>query len=163
VKTLLRVCGAEKEEDSMSFLKTAIALMSVLFISYPAAAVDAPPAGDLNMVITGFTSSKGMARISVMDSEQAFTNEAKAMCLIKSRIIGNKVELTLKGLPYGQYAIAVFHDANNNGVLDKNLMGVPKESYGSSNNVRGKFGPPDYGRIRFDLAAPAVTQEIVVK
>ncbi|HNY63990.1 MAG TPA: DUF2141 domain-containing protein [Deltaproteobacteria bacterium] len=147
----------------MRFLRAAFLLVSALIFSCPLSAGDAPPSGDLTMIITGFKSDKGMARISVMDSEQALTNEAKSLCLIRSRIIGRKVEFTLRGLPYGQYAIVVFHDVNSNGVLDKNLMGVPKEAYGSSNNVRGKFGPPDYGRIRFDLAEPGVTQEIVVR
>jgi uncharacterized protein (DUF2141 family) len=156
------LAGQIEEEDSMRIVRAAFVLVSVLFISTPLLAGDAPLTGNLNMVFTGFKSDKGMARIEVMDSEQAYTNEAKAMCLIKSRIKDKKVEITLKGLPYGKYAIAVFHDLNGNGVLDKNLMGIPKEAYGSSNNIRGKFGPPDYSKIGFDLNVPEVTQQITV-
>jgi uncharacterized protein (DUF2141 family) len=154
--------GQIQEEDSMRILRTTIALVGVLLIAYPLFAGEAPLSGNLTVIVAGFKSGKGMARIEIMDSEQAYTNETKAICLIKSRIVNNRVELTLKGLPYGQYAIAVFHDENNNGVLDKNLLGVPKEAYGSSNNIRGKFGPPDYSRIRFDLNAPEVVQQITV-
>ncbi|MRR38306.1 DUF2141 domain-containing protein, partial [bacterium] len=78
-------------------------------------------------------------------------------------IVGGKVEVVLKGVPYGQYAIAVFHDKNDNDVLDKNIMGVPKEEYGFSNNARGRLGPPDYGSMRFDVRAPSVRQQITIR
>jgi uncharacterized protein (DUF2141 family) len=154
--------GQISEEDNMKMIKAAFALVSVLFVSGTLLAADAPT-GTLTMVITGFKSTKGMARIEVIDSEAAYANETRALCLIKSRIVGNRVELSLKGLPYGQYAVVVFHDVNNNGVIDKNLVGAPKEPYGASNNIRGKFGPPDYSRIKFDLNAPEVIQQITVQ
>lgn len=46
-------------------------------------------------------------------------------------------------LPYGKYAIAVFHDENQNLKLDKSILGWPVEKYGFSNNARGVFGPPE--------------------
>jgi uncharacterized protein (DUF2141 family) len=42
----------------------------------------------------------------------------------------------------GSYAIAAFHDENNNKKIDKAFTGIPTEKYGFSNNVRGMFGPP---------------------
>lgn len=149
----------------MKIIKASFALISVLFLAGTLLAADAPQAqtGTLTMIITGFKSNKGMARIEVIDSEAAYANETKAMCLIRCRIIGKKVEISLKGLPYGRYGIIVFHDENGNGVMDKNLMGVPKEAYGTSNNIKGKFGPPDFNRIRFDLNAPEIVQLITVQ
>lgn len=44
----------------------------------------------------------------------------------------------------GEYAVAVFHDENGNGKLDKRLMGIPKEPYGFSNNFRPKFSAPKF-------------------
>jgi len=155
--------GQISEEVGMSIVRTAVVLVGALLLSLPVLAADALRTGDIALVITGFKNAKGMARIQVMDSEQAYTNESKALCLIRSRIIDGKVQLTLKGLPYGRYAVAVFHDENGNGVLDKKLMGIPKEAYGTSNNGRGRFGPPDYHRISFDLNAPEVVQEIAVQ
>lgn len=155
--------GQITEEDYMRIVKAAFVLLCTMCVTSPLFAADAPQTGTITMVFTGFKSGKGMARIQVMDSETAYANETKALCMIKSRIIGNKVEISLKGLPYGQYGIVVFHDANGNGVMDKNLIGAPKEAYGASNNIRGKFGPPDYNKIRFDLNAPEVVQQITVQ
>lgn len=47
-------------------------------------------------------------------------------------------------IPYGQYAVVVYHDANSNGILDKNGLGVPTEIWGVSNNVRPFLRPPKF-------------------
>ena len=59
------------------------------------------------------------------------------------------IEWQIDDLAYGQYAIAVYHDKNKNGKLDTNILGVPIENYGFSNNARGKFGPASWGEAKF--------------
>jgi uncharacterized protein (DUF2141 family) len=49
----------------------------------------------------------------------------------------------------GTYGISAFHDQNDNQKLDTNLIGVPVEDYGASNNARGVFGPPSFDDARF--------------
>jgi uncharacterized protein (DUF2141 family) len=49
----------------------------------------------------------------------------------------------------GTYAVAMFHDENNNGHLDENALGIPTEGYGFSNNPTLYLGPPGLGRVRF--------------
>jgi len=39
----------------------------------------------------------------------------------------------LAGIPPGTYAIACYHDENDNGKLDTNFLGIPKEGTGASN------------------------------
>jgi uncharacterized protein (DUF2141 family) len=39
----------------------------------------------------------------------------------------------------GTYAIAVLHDENSNGDMDYNIIGMPIEGYGFSNNVRARM------------------------
>ena len=46
--------------------------------------------------------------------------------------------------PRGQYAANAFHDENDNGELDTNLIGIPTEGYGFTNDPRTTFGPPDF-------------------
>lgn len=55
-----------------------------------------------------------------------------------------KLTVVLKDLPDGPLAISVFQDANANGRLDMNAMGMPMEPYGFSNNAAGNFGPPKF-------------------
>lgn len=42
------------------------------------------------------------------------------------------VQVTIPDLPPGQYALAVFHDENDNGRVDTNWAGLPVEGFGFS-------------------------------
>ena len=71
---------------------------------------------------------------------------------------------TLADLPYGEnYTIAIFHDVNDNGKMDKNFVGVPKEPYGFSNNARSKWGPPKYEIAKFELNQKVLKINAAVK
>ncbi len=54
----------------------------------------------------------------------------------------------------GAYAVAVHHDANSNGKVDANFLGIPKEGYGVSNDPRPRFRAP-----RFDEARVAIARD----
>ncbi|MNT83012.1 hypothetical protein D3C72_2228260 [compost metagenome] len=47
----------------------------------------------------------------------------------------------------------VYHDENNNGKLDKNFIGMPKEPVACSNNAKGFMGPPKYEDAKFIITA----------
>ena len=49
-----------------------------------------------------------------------------------------------ENLSNGDYAVSVFNDENNNGELDTNLFGIPKEDWGVSNNVRYAISSPTF-------------------
>jgi uncharacterized protein (DUF2141 family) len=66
----------------------------------------------------------------------------------------------VKGLPPGSYALAAYHDRNNNGKLDSNRLGMPLEPYAFSNNARGILGPPSFGDARFQIVGPQTQIEV---
>jgi uncharacterized protein (DUF2141 family) len=78
-------------------------------------------------------------------SAQRFTLDAGAA--------GGKFSAVLKGLPDGPLALSLFQDANANGRLDMNPMGLPVEPYGFSNNAAGHFGPPKFEQAVLTPAA----------
>jgi len=53
----------------------------------------------------------------------------------------------------GPYEVAVFHDANANGRVDRDLIGRPREAYGFSNNVRPVLHKPSMESARFEAAS----------
>jgi uncharacterized protein (DUF2141 family) len=53
---------------------------------------------------------------------------------VRASINGAKTTCAFEDVAPGTYAVAVVHDENANGRLDKNLFGVPTEGYGVSNN-----------------------------
>jgi uncharacterized protein (DUF2141 family) len=44
---------------------------------------------------------------------------------------------------YGKYAISIYQDINENGKLDQNFLGIPKEPIGFGNNHK-PLGKPDF-------------------
>ncbi|MGA1824519.1 MAG: DUF2141 domain-containing protein, partial [bacterium] len=56
----------------------------------------------------------------------------------------------IRDIPPGEYALVVYNDKNDNGSLDKNFIGIPKEPVGFSRHYRPK-GPPNYNRASFHL------------
>jgi uncharacterized protein (DUF2141 family) len=65
-----------------------------------------------------------------------------------------RVQVRIEGVPPGTYAAQAFHDENDNGRLERTLLGLPKEAMGFSNDAPMRMGPP-----RFDAAAFTVTAE----
>jgi acyl-CoA reductase-like NAD-dependent aldehyde dehydrogenase/uncharacterized protein (DUF2141 family) len=65
-------------------------------------------------------------------------------------------------LPSGTYAVAVYEDLNGNHRLDHNLIGIPREPVGASNNPKGRFGPPRFAECAFRLGNSAQTITINV-
>ncbi len=104
--------------------------------------------GDLAIEITGIKSDSGEVRIGVARDKRSFDDEAFSFTAAE-KPKDLKANHVFKGLPYGKYAIKVFHDENSNGKLDKNFLGVPRERYGASNNARSSFGPPEFDKAAF--------------
>ena len=99
----------------------------------------------LSVKLIGFDNDKGKAFLLLLDK-----NEKE----ISSKIvqIKNKEAIAIfNDLPDGNYAVKAFHDANNNQKLDTNLLGIPKEKWGVSNNLKAKFGPPDFKKMLFEV------------
>jgi uncharacterized protein (DUF2141 family) len=48
------------------------------------------------------------------------------------------------------HAVKLYHDANGNGELDRNMLGLPSEGYGFSNNG-GRYGSPAFEEASFTI------------
>ncbi len=65
-------------------------------------------------------------------------------------------------LPPGSYAVTVYEDLNGNHKLDHNLLGIPREPVGVSNNPPARFGPPHFDECSFHLGDTAQTITITL-
>ena len=105
----------------------------------------------LRIKITDVKSNDGKMMIAVYNNKETYNREEMAY----KKVVVNINELTavceLNNLPMGQYAVAVFHDANSNKKLDTNMIGIPKEGFGFSNNPKSSFGPPGFDKAQFSL------------
>ncbi len=107
-------------------------------------------AADLNLTVDNITDTKGTLYWSIFDSEESYNTEENPLLAGRSRVIGERLQITLHDLPAGDYAVKLFHDANDNGEMDSNLLGLPQEGYGFSNNA-GNFGPASFSEAKVEL------------
>ena len=63
----------------------------------------------------------------------------------------------------GTYAMACFHDENENGELDTNWLGIPREGTCASNNAKSFFGPPKWKDAKFAYRGGRFVQAIKVR
>lgn len=153
-----------------SFMRTLLALGAALMLNHAQAeevtsedaATDAAADSVVQIELTGLESAEGNLFIAVYDSKKTWLGDEtvaqQKVVIADSREDGIvKAELQL---PPGEYALSIFHDSNDNGELDANFIGIPKEPVALSNNARPKFGPPKYKDAVFELGADPVLQQI---
>jgi uncharacterized protein (DUF2141 family) len=133
----------------------------VVSFSPPTPAQSSGPASII-LKITGLRSEKGQVRIAVFNSSETWLGEHPAYSST-IKVDSQSVTWKLDDVPYGDYGIAVFHDENKNGKMDKNLLGIPLEPYGFSNNQRVSFGPPKWEKGKFAVRNPTTEISIEVK
>lgn len=71
--------------------------------------------------------------------------------------------VTFPGVGYGKYAIAVFLDENKNGKLDRSFLGIPKEKYGSSNNIFPAMRRSTFQEASISISSPVASLSINLK
>ncbi len=133
----------------------------VVSFSPPTRAQSGEPA-TIIIKVTGLHSEKGQVRIAVFNSSETWLGEHPAYSSTIN-VDSQTVTWKLNDVPYGDYGIAVFHDENKNGKMDKNLLGMPLEPYGFSNNLRVTFRAPKWEKGKFAVQNPSTEISIEVK
>jgi len=143
----------------LTFLSAFFIMTSVFTI--PSAFAIKANSAKLVIHIKGFENSEGVAKVAVCNSQENFNNSTPFKGF-NFKIINNQAEQTIT-LPYGEYAIKVYHDENSNSELDTMMFGIPSEDYGFSNDATGSFGPPEYKDAAFILNSPEKKITIHIK
>lgn len=109
--------------------------------------------GNLTVTVTGIKADKGTIEIGIFNSKYAFPKKGREFKTMSLKANAPTLTFTIKGLPDGAYAIALYHDINADGKVNKNIIGVPKEGYGFSNNVKPLFSSPSFEKAKFTIAS----------
>jgi uncharacterized protein (DUF2141 family) len=125
-----------------------------------AVALAAPAhAADLKIHLVGLRNTQGSLRLSLYNSAETFLQGDKRLANVKIvRIWSNPMLICFASLPPGTYAVTVHHDENNDGQINRNLLGIPREGYGFSNDAQGTVGPPSFAKAAVTLAQ---TDEVI--
>lgn len=130
----------------MTNLKSGLIILSLF---YGACAM----AETVEFKLTQMRDRTGDLYIAVFNNEDSFPK--------KDPVAKKKVEVTEKkdslsvtiDLEPGEYAASIYLDENKNGKLDTNLVGMPKEIFGFSNNPKILTGAPSYKKCVIKVSA----------
>lgn len=115
----------------------------------------------LEVTVKNIKEAKGSIRIALFTNEKDFLKNAAYAKVVEAT--GKEVRIVFEDLTPGVYAVSVFHDANGNGTLDKNLMGMPTEGFAFGNNAMGMFGPPSFEKAQVTVGPGASNHVIDLK
>ncbi len=63
----------------------------------------------------------------------------------------------------GAYGLALYHDENANGKIDRNILGIPKEGFGFSNNPKIFMSAPSFHAVRMSVTGNGLSTRIRMK
>jgi len=135
-------------------------ICAVLFWSGDAMAAE--ETGVVRVKVSGISKHVGTIRATLDGSEAAFKNTVETTQSCEIAANDDEVELVFRDVPPGVYAIKVIHDENDDNKLNQNLLGIPSEKYGISNNVMGKFGLPSFKDASFNVSGGDTVLSIAI-
>lgn len=132
--------------NKFTAITTAFGLLATTFLS------GAAMAHTLTVQIDQISEQSGKLHVAVYANAESYDQGKNAVAAQIKPVTADSHQLVFSDLPAGQYAVKLMHDANDNGKLDRNFIGIPSEGYGFSNNA-GEFGPASFAEAAFDVAA----------
>jgi len=119
--------------------------------------------GSIIVHIQNLKKPEGLLGVALFSSEQGFPGKSERAFAKKGvKITATSQDVTFDNIPYGTYAISVFHDENSNEKLDTMIFGIPKEGVGVSNNPK-MTGPPKFSAAKFILDSKQKEMIILMK
>lgn len=135
----------------MSMRPRCAATLAVLVLAPLPPAIAQPPCHRIHVEIRDLKNSNGSVACALFESPEGFPADylRQATNIMSLKVRDHLARCDFEAIPPGTYALAVIHDENMNGKLDSNMLGVPTEGYGFSNDAMGLWGPPSFQAASF--------------
>jgi len=143
--------------------KAILLLLSAGFVALPRQALsdNSESSARIVMHVDALSTNRGSLHCALYANEKGFPEEPKyALAQIKVQPRDKKATCAFHDVKAGRYAVALWHDVNNDGKVDSNWLGIPTEPVGASNNAKGRFGPPKFASASFEYRPPLLQQTI---
>ena len=140
-----------------------VALCAVLLFANPAAiAFSQSSCPGIHVKILSIRNSTGAVACALFESPAGFPTEFlhSATNIMMIKVKDAQARCDFEDIPPGTYALAVIHDENMNGKLDTNLLGVPTEGYGFSNDAKAFLRAPSFRAASFSYDGQNVDMTI---
>ncbi len=123
----------------------------------------APAKQTVVLQISGLQPKSAAVMVAVFLTADGFPDVTAASSTAEQDANEQLAEIPLQLPLSGMAAVAVFQDLDGNGVLTKNVIGLPTEPYGFSGNARATFGPPAFDAAAVDLTTITEPLQISVR
>lgn len=114
----------------------------------------------LTVTVSNVSVGKGDVRVGLFDKSDPFPNGTYFNGEV-AESTADSVTVVFKDLKSGTFAVSLYQDTNGNKELDKNRVGIPKEPYGFSGNL--KSGGSTFEKPSFQLNKEGTTISIKLK
>jgi len=132
---------------------------AALFISLLVPAMVLADLSNVSVVVSNLSPAIGTVEVSLFDSAESFLKEPHIQQSGPAGEDGT-FQTDFVGVPEGEYAVVVVHDANDDGKLDSGFLGFGGEGYGFSNNAKSSFGRPGFEDAKITVDQPLTVVEI---
>lgn len=114
-------------------------------------------AQSIKVKVQNITQRQGVIHVGLCNSSEDFTEGKDTFKELTTKVgPTGEIEVVFNSIPKGKYAIRLYQDTDNSGDLTTNIIGIPKEPFGFSNNPRTQFGPPTFSDASFDLKSDII-------
>ena len=113
---------------------------------------------ELTIKISNIEKLKGEIKVGIFNNETNFLKDGYAIKNYSIKVQNNTATLIISDLPKGEYAVTMYHDENSDNKMNTNFIGIPKEPYGFSNNIKPKMSAPKYKDCKFTFSENKTVQ-----
>jgi uncharacterized protein (DUF2141 family) len=129
-----------------------LALLALIGAPWLMAADQPAASSHVHLEITGVRSDKGKVQVCMTARPERFPKcQGDREAHTRSVPASGTVTLDFGHVAPGRYAIAVLHDENGNGKVDRALGLMPKEGFGFSRDAPVRMGPPSFEQASFQV------------
>jgi len=107
---------------------------------------------NLTLVINELRNQEGEVCIALFESKAGFPeDDTKSICNQCFAITDLPMSVSFD-VPHGSYSASLLHDENKDGELNTNIIGIPQEGIGFSNDPMIIKGTPSFDTAAFDFS-----------
>lgn len=124
-------------------------VLALAVVSFLPIGVRADATGDVVLELDGLRSDRGEVRGALYASADGWTSEGREIASCRAHVERRRARCVFVGVAPGAYAVALLHDEDDDGHMDRDLFGLPQEGYAFSNDAAPSLGPPSFTSARF--------------
>ena len=105
--------------------------------------------GKIKVEVSKIDNNEGVIYIGIYNKPETFP---KTDVVLDKKVKAKEgtIEYIFKNVSVGNYAVAIYHDEDENNKINRYFFGMPSEDYGFSRNP-SVFGLPKYADCNFEL------------